>query len=146
MSKKKKNTIDFDYEIDFETIAISCHLLNYRLAWEINNGIGIQLIQSEEPYAISIHKKKEVIRQEHEMYEYLDEENKVNYYLIQNLSNGKLLIPEYQAIDYFLFIQKKYAIDLQKQLKKLKEIKPILGLFNIDESACPSLKNIIFES
>ena len=43
MSKQKKYTLTFDDEIDFDVFGISSPFADYRLAWELNGIMKIQL-------------------------------------------------------------------------------------------------------
>ena len=91
MSRKKKHTLTFDQDFEFDMIGVCSHHSDYRLVWGINDGVGLQLTKCDESYIVT-NKKGEVISA-HSMYEFVDEENRLEYYLIKNKHNGKFLIP-----------------------------------------------------
>ena len=71
LAKKKKHTLTFDQEFDFDMIGVCSHHSDYRLVWNINAKIGLQLAKSHEDYSI-MNKKGEVVSN-YSMYEYRDE-------------------------------------------------------------------------
>ncbi|MCO5258529.1 MAG: IPExxxVDY family protein [Crocinitomicaceae bacterium] len=144
MAKQKKHLLDIDDEkIAFDLIGICSHHNGYRLAWNINKALTFQFAQSDNPFVITITKKNEQIHQKHSMFEYYDDDNRVNYYLIKNKENGKFLIPEKPSIDYFLLIEENEVIEKKLLGDKLKQIDCILAVFILDPDTLSSTKNII---
>jgi hypothetical protein len=43
MAAKKKHTLSFELEFDFEVIGISCHQKDFKLCWSINETTGWEL-------------------------------------------------------------------------------------------------------
>ncbi|HNS41761.1 MAG TPA: IPExxxVDY family protein [Taishania sp.] len=145
MAKQKKYTLEIDDEkTAFELIGISSHHNDYRLAWNINNTLNYKFVHSENPFIITFTKKNEIIHQSHTMYEYYDEENRVNFSLIKNKEKGKFLIPERSSIDFFLFIEENEVIDTHQLSEKLRKVESILATFVLDCDTLPSTKHIIF--
>lgn len=142
MSKKKKYTLTIDHEIDFEMIGVCSHHSDYRLAWSINEKIGLHLSKCDEDYVVT-DKKGEVVSS-HSMYEFVDEENRLTYYLIKNKAQGKFLIHEKPAIDFFLFLHDNIAIDLDKLIIDLKTVPSVLGVYEFDPLEIGSAENIVF--
>ncbi|MFT6246612.1 MAG: hypothetical protein ACJAXI_003394, partial [Crocinitomicaceae bacterium] len=130
MAKKKKYTLTIDYEIDFDLIGICSHHNDYRLAWNINEKIGLNLAKCDEDYVLT-DKKGEAVSN-HSMYSFEDEENRLTYYLIKNKHQGKFLIPEKPSIDYFLFLHDNIAIELDELMNDLKSVPSILGVYEFD--------------
>jgi hypothetical protein len=112
------------------------------LAWGINEGLNIQLKKAEEDYVIT-NKKGQKISQ-HSLYEFRDEENLIEYYLIKNKSLGKYLIPEKPAIDYFLFLFENHIWEPEDLLVKLKNISSVLGGFIFDPEEFESTELLVF--
>lgn len=142
MTKKKKHILSFEDEIDFEMIGICSHHSDYRLVWGINDKIKSKFIKSDEDF-INTNRKGETIS-EHSMYTFNDDENRLEYYLIKNKSQGKMLIPEKAAIDYFLFLCNNSVIEIDDLLKDLKKVESVLAAYSFDTSEIPSAENIVF--
>ena len=103
MPKKriKKLSLDWDMPFDYDVFGICSHHPDYRLVWGLNNALGWHLEKSEEPFIPNSVKSKANSR--HSFYEYHDEEDRVDYFLIKNRGDQRLLIEEQPGIDYFLF-------------------------------------------
>lgn len=142
MVKKKKYTLTIDYEIDFDLIGICSHHNDYRLAWNINEKIGLNLAKCDEDYVLT-DKKGETVSS-HSMYNFEDEENRLTYYLIKNKHHGKFLIPEKPTIDFFLFLHDNIAIELVELMNNLKSVPSILGVYEFDPIEIGSAENIVF--
>ena len=142
MAKKKKYTLTIDYEIDFDLIGICSHHSDYRLAWNINEKIGLNLAKCDEDYVLT-NKKGEAVSN-HSMYSFEDEENRLTYYLIKNKHQGKFLIPEKPSIDYFFFLHDNIAIELDELMNDLKSVPSILGVYEFDPVEIGSAENIVF--
>ena len=142
MTKPKKHILTFDQTYDFEMIGICSHHNDYRLAWGLNEKIGIQLIKVDEDYVVA--SKKGVQLSNHSMYEFKDPENLIEYYLIKNKNQGKFLIPEKPSIDYFLFLFENHEWDVEDLVSELREIPSILGVFIFNPEEFSSTENLVF--
>ena len=85
-------SIEEDY--DFILIGISCHTKDYRLCRELNNTLFVDLIRTED---IEINRKNEIAS--YSFYEFIDEDNHLEYYLISNLGSSGYLIPEQKKVE-----------------------------------------------
>jgi len=144
MAKQKKYHLSLDQEIDFDMIGISSHHNDYRLAWSINTEMELALELSSEPYIISATKKGLAVKYSFPMYEFHDQENHLDYYLIKNKSEGKFLIPEKPALDFFLFICEREMIDLEDFAKKLRNVSSILAVFPFEAEEFESAEKLVF--
>ena len=142
MAKKKKYSLVFDDVNDFDIIGVCTHHSDYRLVWGVNESVGLKLLKSEENYVAS-NKKGETISS-HSMYEFVDEDNRLEYYLIKNKHNGKFLIKERPTIDYFLFLNNNKSIDVSDLMKQLKDVSSVLGVYPFEADELPSAENIEF--
>lgn len=142
MPKQSKHTLTWDDEIDYDLIGICCHQKDYRLCWAINAHLGFMLSKSDEDFMVS--GKKGEILSSHSFYEWFDEVNHLNYYLIKNKASTTYLIPEKAQIDYFLVIQDAGVVELDVLLTQLKEISSILTALIIDPVTLPSKNRLIF--
>ncbi len=142
VSKTKKHTLVFEQEYDFDMIGLCSHHSDYRLAWSINEKLNIHLSKSLEDYYVST--KKSIKASQHSLYEFKDEENLIEYYLIKNKDHSKFLIPEKPTIDFFLFLYHNHIWEPTELLIQLKEIPSILGGFVFDPEEIDSTENIVF--
>jgi hypothetical protein len=136
-----KYKLQLEDDFEFELFGICSSNADYKLCWGINKALAIQLSKSND---LSVHLKKEG---EHffSFYEYYDDENHLEYYLIKNISsNYQPLIPEKNQIDYFLLLKNNYYQNSNEILTSLKEIDSILTAFIFDPIELKSKGNLIF--
>jgi len=137
--KKKKYILSFDQEINFDLIGLCSHHNDYRLVWNINSQLGIRLVKID---SYNSFQKSGKISTLHSTYEYIDEVNRLTYFLIKNKHEGQYLIPEKTAIDYFLFLCDNTSIRLEKIVQQLKSVPSILGAYEFNPEEISSAKNI----
>ena len=112
------------------------------MAWGINECLTIRLSRCEEDYIVT-NKKGEAVSS-HSMYEFADEENRLDYFLVKNKMHGNYLIPEKPSIDYFLFLCDNCAIDISELTKQLKVVKSILGVYPFEPEEIDSAEYLVF--
>ena len=144
MTKVKKYQLEFEQEFDFDMVGISTHHSDYRLAWCLNAELGMHFTRSEEPY-ILVPKKKSAGRSSHIMYEYCDEENHTDYYLIKNKAEGKFLVPEKPSIDFFVFICDAGIIDIDAFTENLRKVSSVMATFTFYPEEIESCANLVFK-
>lgn len=137
-----KFTLDLEDDFNFDLIGLCSHQGDYRVCWSINEKIGLRLKKSIEPFMVS--GKKGIVNSSHSLYEWEDENESVFYYLIQNKSNGKFLVPEKSQIDFFLVIQEAGVVDVDNLLTQLKDIPSILTAISFDPYDLKSANKFIF--
>jgi hypothetical protein len=142
VTKTKKHILTFEQEYDFELIGICSHHNDYRLAWGINEKLGVHLEKSEDDHLVM--NKKGLVQSNHSKYVFKDEENLTEFYLVRNKSLGKYLIPEKPTIDYFLFIYENHLLDVHELVNDLKEVTSVLGAFVFDPEELESTEHIVF--
>ena len=131
-------TIEEDY--DFSLIGISCHSKDYRLCWELNKILNIDLIRTKD-YDIS--KKNE--KSSFSFYEFIDESNYLEYFFISNRSKNGFLIPEQKKVDYFLMLRGNTSDAHTKEIiGKINGLSLVLTSFNIDPTQLKSIQNLLF--
>lgn len=134
--------LSFETEIDFELIGICTHHSDYRLAWGINQQLGVLLTKCDDQFVVT--SKKGQVLSSHSWYSYLDEETLLEMYLIKNKTDGKFLIPERGQIDYFLFLRENHLEDVQDLVGKLKHINSVMAAYGFEPSELPSAELIVF--
>ena len=142
MAKKKKHVLVIEQSFDFDMIGICSHHNDYRLAWGINDKMNLCLTKSAEDYIIT--NRKGEILSIHSMYEYIDEENRLEYYLVRNKNSGKYLIPEKSGIDFFLFLNNNLVFEVDEVIGKLRSVTSVLGVYSFDPEELPSAETLVF--
>jgi hypothetical protein len=131
-------TLDEDY--DFSLIGISCHTKDYRLCWELNKILHTDLIRTED---FEISKKNERIT--FSFYEFIDEANYLEYFLVSNRGKNGFLIPEQKKVDFFLMVRGNISESHTKDtIAKINSLSLVLTSFNIDPNQLKSKKNLLF--
>jgi hypothetical protein len=142
MSKSKKHILSLDNDYEYEMIGICSHHNDYRLVWGINDVLELHLSKAHEDFIVV--NKKGTFLSQHSLYEYKDEDNLLEYYLIKNKHFGKFLIHEKPTIDYFLFIYGIDYEDLESISQKLKQLQSVLAIFSLDPMEIESTENLVF--
>ena len=142
MSKQKKHYLSIGDLYEYEMLGICSHHNDYRLAFGINEALTIHLEKCAVDFSVT-NKKGQVIST-HSMYEFKDEENLIEYYLIKNKQLGKFLIPEKPAIDYFLFLCENFIWDLDELTEQLKHTNSILAVYTFNPEELQSTEHILF--
>lgn len=137
-----KHTLQLEDDFNFDLIGLCSHQSDYRVCWSINEHLGLHLSKSLEPFMVS-GKKGDVISS-HSFFEWNDENDAVDYFLIKNKYNTQFLIPEKSQIDYFLVIREAGIIEVDDFLTKIKEISGILTAFIFDPGELKSGSKLIF--
>lgn len=135
-----KLTFSLENEYDFELIGISCHSKDYRICWSLNNALKTNFKRIED---YEIQKKNEIIN--FPFFEYIDEDNNIEYFVIANKSSEGYLVSEKQSIDYFLVLKGSITDKLVENLaKKVKEIDLVIIAHRIDVNKLKSKQNLLF--
>ena len=136
-----KYKLELEDEYDFDLIGICSSHSDYRLSWGINKELNITLAKTED-FAVQTKKDGEHL---HSFYEFYDEDQHIEYYLVRNISNNfKKLIPEKEQVDFFLIIKNNTLIEIQEILQSLKKIESILTAFIFEADDLKSKANLMF--
>jgi hypothetical protein len=139
----KKSKLVIDYEFDFELIGIRSSAKGYKLAWEINNQLGIHLIRQPD---LTVGFKKG----EERKFSFYAHETRLNRLkLFKNkpvdTDSGKyFLIPEFHHFDFILLIQMDDHAQRDTFLQQLKQISSIELTAGIPLEGLKSKSNFIF--
>jgi len=134
-----KKSLTFEEVYDFSLFGISCHVKDYRLCWEINRALNIDLEKvdldngnSEENSPLTVSS-------------YFDEESHIQYTLIVNKHNDGLWFSELPNLDYFLRISGPMHEMLADNCKHLlQNIESILAIVKINPLELKSRVNLMF--
>lgn len=137
-----KLTLKYELDIDFNLIAITCPLKDYRLCYYINKTTSLDLHKIDD-HEIWLENKQILY---FSRYTHEDPTNDTTYFLLSNRGVDRgFLIPEMKVTDYFLLV--KNAIDeelLEWQIAQLNEIKEIVVASEIDPHKLKSRENLVF--
>ncbi len=138
-----KKTLDFDIEehIDFELIGIICAFKDFRICYEINSLLGIELKKAND-LELKLEKKGSTGTFSHYQYINTDEEQ---FYLISNKGNHTWFIPEQKHIDYFIMIRNRSSFtQIPELIDKLKTISLINSVLTIDAVKLKSADHFLY--
>lgn len=135
-----KLVLEFEAEYDFHLIGICSHVKDYRISWEVNKLLNLELAKDEDH---TLYLQKEELS--FPCYSCKREEELKEYYLIGNRSKGVYLIPEESEVDYFLVL-KGFSSDeeIKKLAQKIGELKTVLTSFAIEVEELKSKQNLVF--
>lgn len=143
MTKITKHLLEVENEIEYDLIGICSHVGDYKLVWNINQTLNINL--AKETKYFEVNHKKNTASSKHPYYFMEHEDEKWSIYLIKNKFEGKYLIPEKQQIDFFLFICNNFSIDLGEWIDKLRNTASVIAAYSFDPQKIASTELIEFE-
>jgi hypothetical protein len=128
----KKLTLEFDDLQAWFTIGISSQLPDYKLLFRINKALQVKFIRVDD-FAVNLPKMKGIFS----LYAHYDVVNKIDFFLLSNRNEGKVLLSEFKQLDYFFIIKDETGSDLIDEYKsKIKTIEEVMFTQIIDiESA-----------
>lgn len=139
--KKTKLIIEYDY--DFELLGLITVVKGYKIAWEINQALHINLVK--QPDLVVGFKNKE--EKTFSFYAYESAHNRLKLFKNKASENepGKyFLIPEFPHFDFIILAAMKEQYTNQQLISSLKSI-PVVQLVNaIPLEGLKSKSNFIF--
>ncbi len=149
--------LTFDLEDDYLLIGVHSTEEDYRLAYLLNKHLKTKLTRFKH------HLDFKNSNAEFPLFEYKDEKNFINYYLINNkysqvvnvqnneglfegnYSTISYLIPEKKRVDYFLKIEGCNQLNfVQGLIEKLNSISQIITSYSIEPNTLRSKDHLIF--
>ena len=140
----KKSKLIVDHNFDFELVGIISNAKGYKLTWEINRALKLNLIKAKDLVLSFIDNNHLTILN----YKYETENNKL--LLIKNRGvesdgiPGSFLIPELQRFDYLLWARSVDEFDFVLWIDKIKELRVIQYAIRIDIEKLKSKENLLF--
>ena len=98
----KKNRLEGGYDIDFELFGLVCNKKEYRLAWYLNDAMGISLVKQEDIRIEYSNNSKIVISNFKYETDFLFFELLQNKLVVSGGARNQLLMPELKQFDYLL--------------------------------------------
>lgn len=135
-----KLTLEIEEDYDFELVGICSHAKDYRLSWELNKKLEFDLVKDEN---LELTVKGE--KQNYSFFSFIDDENLIEYYLINNRSENGILIPEEKRSDYFLLIRGVLREgQIEDHIREIATIKNVLTTYKIEVENLKSKNNLLF--
>ena len=154
-----KLLVDDFYDDTYKLIAVHCGLEDYRLAYLLNQSLGLNLKRKSDDLDF------EYMKSSYSIFEWNNTSQYVTWNLVSNVckkeedslystglfhSNEKVLktynlVPEYKKVDYFVKISDEIQhINDQLILNKLKRIPQIVTSYLVNPSQIKSKDHLIF--
>lgn len=124
----KKQQLQFEIELEFALVGISCHLKDYRFVWLLNKELKSNFIKTKQ---FCLHDKESCFSQ----FEYPIEHS--NAYVFANRSPQGYLINAKPQVDYWLRLEELEDDHLQKWMQSIKAIPQVLVAY---EEAAEKIK------
>ncbi|MDP4587285.1 MAG: IPExxxVDY family protein [Flavobacteriales bacterium] len=135
-----KHHLSVELEFDFLLFGLSCHEKEYRLAWFINRALGL-LFSCEDDLKV----QQKSGESSHAFYRHVDEENELQFVLLQNRTTEGWLLPEFKEIDYFIKVEAETGFDEIEFMQELKKIPVVNACFKFNPSELKHKENLIFD-
>ena len=131
MAKVKKYELVLEDETTLEVFGVSSAFADYRLAWEFNQCLNINLTKSNEVFEVRSNKAKDLITFRY--FSFFDDECLTRFYLIKNKQENGVFHAELPMIDYFLVLRENYSFEKEILIQKIRKINGIVAVFDFPE-------------
>jgi hypothetical protein len=128
MAKVKKYELILEDETTLEVYGVSSAFADYRLAWEFNQCLNVNLTKSNEVFEVRLNKAKELISFRY--FSFFDDECLTRFYLIKNKQEQGVFHLERPMIDYFLVLRENYSFEKEILIQKIRKINGIVAVFD----------------
>lgn len=128
MAKVKKYELILEDETTLEVFGVSSAFADYRLAWEFNQCLNVNLTKSNEVFEVRPNKAKELISFRY--FSFFDDECLTRLYLIKNKQEHGVFHVERPMIDYFLVLRENYSFEKEILIQKIRKINGIVAVFD----------------
>lgn len=137
----KKHKLYTEISYDFGLIGISSHEKPYKLAWAINEKMGIDLTLMKD---LEIKEKGVEEKLTFARYNYVDE-NELEINLLSNKSENGFLIPDLKNFDFFMQLSGNSSSEIRdKILKELKSIDFVNAALKLDPNCLAKKDRFIY--
>ncbi len=139
---KKVFKLEADNDFDFLMAGIICSFKDYRLCFELNQTLRMQLKRQKDH---TLYLGKPGAEAHFSFYTFTDKYGEL-FYVLSNKCVQATLIPEKSAYDYFIIIKNYGAhFSFENFLKKIKTIEMISAVAEIIPDELKSAENLLFD-
>jgi hypothetical protein len=137
----KKLSLKLDYTPEYSLLGICTPLSDFKLAWNINNMMGLSLKKKDNfVYSHNNINKNEPFS----IYYYNNNAIDMDYFVISNRSENSFLIPEYKECDYFFLLKCcDSAIAIGRMIGNIKDIENVQTVFLIEPKTIKHINNFL---
>lgn len=139
----KKSTLQVTHQYEFDLLGLVAPVKDYKMAWLINNSLGIRLVKAKDFRMEFVHQPDLLISQfmlkkEHGYIQLLKNRSHSNAGLV------RYLIPELKIMDYFLLLQ-DYTLEMNinSYIDSLSGTRFIQNVVKLDISKLKSKENLL---
>lgn len=136
---KKVLKINYDDEMDFLLIGIASGFKDYRLCFELNRALDINLERINE-HTLLIGKNNSQVK--YERFRFVNEYDQC-FTLIANRNEKQILIPELNMIDFILMIEPSEGINKDELVQNTKRIELVSAVFLFNPMEIKSRQNLL---
>jgi len=141
----KASKLVIEYEFDFGLIAIASAVKEFKLAWHLNQSLGLQLVKQQDEDLIFTKNRRILISN------FLFETEYVSFRLLKNKaveSEGipkPYLVAELKQYDFLLKIEgENFELEIEKAFLNLKKIPVIQLVEKVSPNILQSKENLLF--
>lgn len=136
-----KHRLIVEDEYEFLAYGISCHLKDFRVAWNLNRLFRFDLIRHNLDLP-----DREGTTHSYSKYVYHDSDNHLRYFLVSNFSEDITLIKTLKEYDYFLLIEGYIDIfDEERFLDQLQALESLQMVAEVNPEDLRKFQYAIFE-
>ena len=139
----RKNKLIIDYEYDFNLVGIISTAKGYKLAWELNQALGIHLVKQSDLIVVFKNNEEKGVG----YYSHQTQLNRLKVFKNRpaDLDAGKYyLIPEFPHYDFIILAAMEQYDKMQSLVQSLKSINSIQLAAIIPLEGLKSKSNFIF--
>lgn len=138
---KKVLAFDVVDHLDFSLIGIICAFKDYKLCFEINQLLEIELARIDD---LELHLERKGSTGLFPLYHYKNNDDE-SFFLIANKGNHTWLIPEQKHIDFYLLLRNCSPFtNIEQLIKSLKKIKIINSVIPVTPSTLKSADHFLY--
>ncbi|WP_375583701.1 IPExxxVDY family protein [Cyclobacterium xiamenense] len=139
----KKSKLHVENSFDFDLLGLIAPLKDYKMAWLINQSLGINLKKTAD-YQMEFLRQPDLI-----ISQFILEKEHGYIQLLRNKSypvggHARYLVPELRSMDYFLLCQDfTFEVDLNMYIDGLSGVRGIQSIVKIDINKLKSKENLL---
>jgi hypothetical protein len=133
-------SLNVEPELEMEIVGICTHLRDYKLCWQINRHLGLELGRVDGDMQSDSGKDKSA----HHWYRFTNETTHTEYHLVRNKGTAALLIPEHRQVDYLLIMRENLNINVSDLIRQLRNIENVLTAFRINTDELKNKETLIY--
>ncbi len=142
-SKIKKNKLEIQYSYNFELLGIRTSLKGYKLAWQLNNILRINLVKQQD---LVLHYRKG-LKAFHDHYSFRTPLNQIHLFRNRPMEGENAipeLVPEFPHYDFILMTQSEENLSGNRLQEYLRAIPSVELVTLIPLTSLKSKDNFIF--